>query len=161
MPRHRRPLAFPQCDDHDERLGCEPPCDEPEYLSRRPVQPLRVIDEADQWLGFGDLGEETEDRKPDQKAIGRRARQLSERRCKCVSLRTWQTLEMIEKWRAELVQPGERQFHLGLDAGRAHDPTSGRLPEDVVEQRGLADAGLASHDNGRASAAASVCQQPI
>jgi hypothetical protein len=57
---------------------------------------------------------------------------------------------MIEEGRAELVKPSERQFHLGLHAGRAHDTTSGRLPEDVVEQGRLSNTGLAPHHDGRA-----------
>jgi hypothetical protein len=130
-------------------------------LRRRSVEPLPVINQADQWLGFGNLREESEDSKPDQETIGRGPWPKSERRGERLALRTWQTLEMIEERRAELVEPGERQFHLGLHAGRAHDTTSGRLPEDVVEQGCLANTGVASHHHGRAGAAARVCQQAI
>jgi hypothetical protein len=68
---------------------------------------------------------------------------------------------MIEERRAELMEPGERQLHLGLHAGRAHNTTSGRLPEDVVEEGRLANTGFPSHNHGRAGAAAGVCQQPV
>jgi cytochrome P450 len=40
----------------------------------------------------------------------------------------------------QLVQPGERQFHLRLDAHRPHHPAVRRAPGEVVKQHGLASA---------------------
>ena len=57
-----------------------------------------------------------------------------------------QTVEEIEHRRAQLVQSGEGQLHLRLDAGGAHDPTARRARRHVVQQRGLADAGFAMDD---------------
>ena len=54
----------------------------------------------------------------------------------------------------QLHQPGEREAHLRLDAGDARQPAVGRPFRHVVEQRGLADAGLAAkHERGAAPGA--------
>ena len=146
--------------DHD-RLRRKPACDEAEDLGRCPVEPLPVIDQADQWLGFGNVGEEREDGKPDEEPIRDRAKPQSKRRGQCLALWTRQTFELIEERRAELVEPGEGQFHLRLHPGRAHDSTTCGVPKDVVEQGALADAGRASHRDGGARAGSCVCDQPI
>ena len=52
---------------------------------------------------------------------------------------------MIEKGSAELMQAGEGELHLSLDAGESDDPEVRRLIRDVLEQRGLADARLTVH----------------
>ena len=59
------------------------------------------------------------------------------------------------------MQPGERQLHLGLDAGDPRDAEAGRLPRAVVQERRLADARLPADDQDRALAAADVLQQPV
>ena len=53
-------------------------------------------------------------------------------------------LQAIHERRAELMQPGERELHLRLDARRPRDAAAGRAAHEVVEQRALADAGLAA-----------------
>ena len=52
------------------------------------------------------------------------------------------------------MQGGEGQLHLGLDPGRPQPMQVGGRLLGVLEQRGLADAGLAEHDEGAALAAA-------
>jgi hypothetical protein len=157
----RKASGFAQREDNHDGLRGEPASDEAEDLRRRPVEPLSIIDKADQWLGFGNLREEIEHSKPDKETIRRGPWPQSERRGERLALWIWQMFEVIEERRAELVEPSERQFHLGLHAGRAHDTTSGSLPEDVVEQGCFANTGVASHHHGRADAAARVCQQAI
>ena len=59
------------------------------------------------------------------------------------------------------MQAGERQLHLGLDARDLRDAKARRPRSGVAQQRGLADARLAAHDEHRALAAAHVLQQPV
>ena len=54
-------------------LGEEPARDETEDLRRRVVEPLRVVDDADERLLLGDLGEQRQRGEPHQEAVGRRA----------------------------------------------------------------------------------------
>ena len=53
---------------------------------------------------------------------------------------------------AELVQAGVGELHLGLDAGSAGDPAAGRAVEKEIEQRRLADPGLAAQHQDPATA---------
>ena len=59
------------------------------------------------------------------------------------------------------MQPGERELHLGLDAGRAHDPTPGGVREEMIEERRLADAGLTAKDERATRAGAGTGDQLI
>ena len=55
-------------DDRDP-LGEEAAGDEPEDLLRRLVEPVRVVDDADERLLLGDLGEERQRGEPDQEPV--------------------------------------------------------------------------------------------
>ena len=93
----------------------------------RPVEPLRVVDDADERLLLGRLGQQAEHRQPDEEAIRRRRRRSGRTPClQRVALRARQSLQPVEHRRAELMQAGEGELHLGLDAGRPGDPASRR-----------------------------------
>jgi hypothetical protein len=51
---------------------------------------------------------------------------------------------MIHERRAQLVQPGERELNLGLDARRPRDGARRGAAYQVLEERGLPDSGLAT-----------------
>ena len=119
---------------------------EGEDLHRRQVEPLLVVHHAQQWSIFGDVGQQAQHGQCDQEPVGWRARADAERRPQGIALRRGQTIEGLEHWRAQLVQRGEGQLHLRLDANGAHDPTVRRARRQVVQQRGLADAGFAVDD---------------
>ena len=90
------------------------------------VQPLRIVDDADERLVRGGGGQQAQNRETDQEAVGRRPRALSERRGQRLALRGRQLLETVQQRRAELVQAGEGEFHFGFDARRARDPKARR-----------------------------------
>src|SRR4029079_17339985 len=54
--------------------------------------------------------------------------------------------ERIQEGSQELVQSCVGELHLGLDTGQPHDMATGRVGCEVVEQRCLADPGLAAND---------------
>jgi hypothetical protein len=58
---------------HDEHnsLGQQPTRNEGDRLCRNAVEPLRVIDQADERSLLGAIGQQIQDREPNQKAIGR------------------------------------------------------------------------------------------
>jgi hypothetical protein len=62
----------------------------------------------------------------------------------------------VEHRSAQLMKSGERQLHLGLDTGRTGDDASVGVPGEVVEQRGLADPGLAADEQHLALSGAEV-----
>ncbi len=143
------------------RLGEQPAGDEAEHLRGGRVEPLRVVDDAQQRaLGSG-LGEEAQRRERDQEAVGRGAGRQPQGDAEGRLLRGRQGVEPAEQRRAQLMEAGERQLHLRLDAGHPRDAEARRLPGAVVQQRGLAHPGLAPHDQHRAAVIASVLEQPI
>ena len=59
------------------------------------------------------------------------------------------------------MQPGERKLHLRLDTHGARDAAVRRLLDQVLQQRGLAHARLAAHDQGPALTRANSVDQPV
>ena len=78
-----------------------------------------------------------------------------------VSLRAGQCLEPVEHRRAQLMQAGEGELHLGLDARDPGDAALRGLLGDVLQQRRLADPGLAAQDQHRALPRADALQQAV
>ena len=113
--------ARPRGAHERDPLGEEPAGDEAEDLRRGVVEPLRVVDDADERLLLGDLGEQRQRREPDQEAVGCRRRAQPEHRRERVALRAGQPLEVLQHRRAELVQPAVGELHLRLDADGARD----------------------------------------
>jgi hypothetical protein len=107
------------------------------------VEPLRVIDEADQRLLLGDLGEQRQRGQPYQEPVGRGAGAAAEHRRERVALRTGQPAEPVQHRRAQLVQAGISQLHLRLDADGPRDVPVGGPVGQVTKQRALARARLA------------------
>ena len=96
------------------RLGQQPPRDESEDLLRGDVEPLRVIDEAQQRPLRRDLGQQAERGQADQEAVGSRTRRQAQRHTQGRLLRLRKSAQPAEHRRAQLMQSRERQFHLGL-----------------------------------------------
>ena len=115
---------------HDRHaLSEEPAGDERQDLRRRLIEPLGVVDDADERLLLGDVGEQRQRREPDQEAVWRGALAQPEHRRQRAALGRRQPLEVIEHGRTELMQPAVGQLHLRLDthrSGEAHSRGRGR-----------------------------------
>ena len=110
------------------------------------VKPLRVVDEADQGLLVADHRHQAQHRQSDQESIRRWTGTQAERGAESVALRPGQVPEVIQRRRAELMQPGVGKFHLGFDSGRPEYPATCRTPRQVFQERGLSDASLTAQD---------------
>ena len=66
-------------EEQDDRLGGQSPSHEGQHLGGGTIEPLDVIDGADQRLRLRRLGEQTQDRQSDQEPIGLRAGAQAER----------------------------------------------------------------------------------
>ena len=128
-----------------DRISSQPPRREPQRLRRSVIEPLLVVDDADQRPLPGHLRQETQHGQTDQEPVRRRAGADAERGPQRIVLRPRQPVEVIEQRCAELVQPGEGQLHLRLHAHRAGHPTPLCPVDQVVQQHGLAHAGVAAH----------------
>ena len=65
MPR----VALARADEHADRIGLQAAGDEDERVGRRPVEPVRVVDDAQQRLLVGRRGEQAQDGHRHQEAV--------------------------------------------------------------------------------------------
>ena len=99
-----------------DRLGQQAPRDEGERLHRHLVEPLRVVDDAEQGLVVGGRGHQAQHRQPDQETVRRRPDAAAERDVQRLALWFRQLVEVIQQRRAQLLQSGEGELHVGLHA---------------------------------------------
>ena len=128
---------------HDrDPLGEQAPADEPEDLRGGLVEPLRIVDDADERLLLGDLGEQRQRGEPDQEPVGRRAGTAAEHGRERVTLGDGQPVEVIQHGSAELMEAAVGQLHLRLDADGSRDAPADDTVGQVAQQRALAHARL-------------------
>lgn len=68
---------------------------------------------------------------------------------------------MTQEGRAELVHARERELHLGLDSYGARDATARGLCHEVLDERGLADAGFAAEDEHATVTVPNIVEESI
>jgi hypothetical protein len=134
---------------------------EPKRTRRRPIEPLRVIDNTKERPLLGGLRQQAEDRQSDQERIGGRPGTASERDGKRLALRIREALGELQDRRAQLLQRRERELHLPLDPSGAGGPKLPPRLDRVLQQGGLADARLSVHHQDPAVPAAGGLQQPF
>ena len=146
-------------DGEDERdpLSEQAARHEPERLRGGLVDPLEVVHETQQRLRLGHLRQQRERCQADQEAVGSRAGGEAERDSQCLLLRLRKPAEPGSR-PAELMQPGERKFHLRLDPGDLDGSEPWSLVRGEPQQRRLAHPCLAADDEhaARPSRAAST-----
>ena len=125
------------------------------------VQPLGIVDHADERLFLSGLGEQAEYGQPDDEPVGGCLRAESERRLERITLWVGQSLPQIEHRRAQLMQAGVGELHLVLDASRLRHAAPGRTLHDVPQQCRLSDTWLAAHDQHFALTRPHALQQSI
>ena len=101
---------FPNSEHQSDRLGPQATGDEGQRLEGGVVEPLRVVGDADQRLRLGGVGQQRRERRARRGTDPGTPRPETERRPKCVALRSGEAVEMGEKRRAQLVQAGEREL---------------------------------------------------
>ena len=151
----------PGREHHADRLRGQATGNEPKDLRRGLIQPLRVVDQADQWVLLGHLGQQAEGGQPDQEPVRRRPGAEAERRLQRVALWSREPFQAIEHRRQQLVEPGVDQLHLRFDPGRMRYPAARRLLAQVVQQGRLAHARLAAYHEGVALASTYRVQEPV
>ena len=112
----------PGAQQQHDRLGVQPPGGEQQGVGAGPVQPLRVVDHAQQRLVGGELGQQRQDREPDQEAVGRPRLGQPESSAQRLRLHVGKRVDPVEGRAQQQVQPGEGQLGLLLDSGPADDP---------------------------------------
>src|SRR5262249_26523027 len=127
--------------DHDrKRLSSYPSRHQAQDLTRGAVQPLGVLDEAEERSLLCCHRQQTEYCKPDQEAIGGRPGGQAQRNFEGAFLRRRELIDLTGHGRAELVDPREGELHLRLDTCQFDHPKSGSLTRHVTQERCLSDA---------------------
>ena len=127
-----------------DRLRAQAAGNEGQRLRGSRVEPLGVVHDADERPLLRYICQQAQHRQADEEPIRRGAVAQAERNAKRIALRAGQAVQAVQERRAQLLQSGVRQFDLGLDAGRPGNAAPGRVPHQILQQRGLADPGLAA-----------------
>jgi hypothetical protein len=155
----RARLAGASAEDQGDRLGLEPAGDEGERVGGGLVQPMGVVDHAEQRLLLRGGGEQAEQCRGDQEAVVGGRRRLAQRAAQGGGLRLRDLIEVIEQRARQLVHRGERELELRLHPRGPDDSEVGRLVGGVRQQRRFADPRLATdHQHAAARLASSVEQ---
>jgi hypothetical protein len=91
------------------------------------------FDDAQKRLLLGNLGEQAEDRQPDQERIWSWPRTESECDGKRVALGLRQALRKVEEWSTQLLSCCERELHLSLDPHGPGGPKLGCSLDRILE----------------------------
>jgi hypothetical protein len=150
------------CREHEPYgVGQEPTRHEREGERRRTIQPLCVIEHAQQRTPLRHFGEEAQHGEADQKTIRRGSGAQAEDDPKGVALWDRETLEVIEHRRAQLVQARVGQLHFRFNAGRARDVQVRGGRDQILQQRSLPDPRLAPEYERTTLAPADVIDQAV
>jgi hypothetical protein len=115
--RERMEVVIVGGDQQHDPFGLEPSGSEGKRVGRRLVQPLRIVHQADQWPLLGHLREQAQRAHTNQEPVGAFGGGEPEGSLQGGRLGAWKPLDMAEHRPDELMQGGERQLRLGLDAG--------------------------------------------
>ena len=151
---------LPRAEQHHHRLRHQPSRHEGQHLRGGPVQPLRVVHDAQQRTLLGHLREQAQHRQAHEEPIRHGPVEQAERRRQCVALRCRKPVKAVEHRRAQLMQRGERQLALRLDPHRTEDPEIRRRRDRVLQQRRLADPRLTTQHQRAAAPCPDGLQQP-
>jgi hypothetical protein len=133
--------------------------DECERACRRPIEPLRVIDDTQQWSLLRSLRQQAKGRQSHQERVRSLSGAQPEGDAERIALGIGQRRRSVEHRRAQLLKRRERELHLPLDADGAQNPHLPCLLDCPIEQRGLPDARLSMHRHHPAVAIARGIQQ--
>jgi hypothetical protein len=124
---------------HADRIGLQATSHEHERQRGRLAPPTGIVDHAQQRALDRCLRQKPEHREPDDEPVRRDTGAHPEDGLQRAALRFWQALESTEQRRAQLMQAGIGKLHLGLHPHRPQDGHVRRHPDQVLEQRRLAD----------------------
>ena len=161
--RHPRHMArrVARREDQAHRFCLQAARREPQRLRGGVIEPLLVIDQADQRLLPGCLGQQAQHGQADQEPVRGGPGAEPERGLQRLTLRTRQPVQVSQQRLAQLLQPGKCQLHLGLDARGTDHPAARRVPRGVVQQRALAHPRLAGQHQRLALARPDRADQPV
>ena len=127
-------------DERSPRVRAEPAPHERQRHRRLVVEPLGVVDDDEDGLGAGGLGDEAQDREADEERVEGVVLRLAEYAVQCGSLRFGEPSTQSRIGSTSWCTAGVPEGHLRFDADDADDPEAGSAVDRVLDQRGLPDA---------------------
>ena len=137
------------------------PGDEEQRVGRRFVEPLRIVDEAQQRPALGGLGEDAQHGQRDQEGLGTRAELEPERAAQRAGPGCREPPRRGRARASAADAARRRAAGLGFGAVAGEDLHVGGAQAGLVEQGGLADAGRAAEQEDGALRAAGAAQQSV
>ena len=125
------------------------------------VQPLLVIHHADQRTFSRRLGQQAQYGQAHHEPVRDWAGAEAERGPQRLTLRHWEGLSMIQHRSTQLMQCRERQLHFRLHARCPRYQAPRGPPGQVVQQNGLAHAGLTAHHQCPALTGPHASNEPV
>ena len=153
--------GFPHREDDRDRVAVQAARHEREGVGGLAVQAMRVVDQAQQGLAGGLLGQQPHRGQADQETVRCPALLHAEGQPQRVALGRGQGVHAGRAGPEELVQGREAELHLGLDRVHPDDLHARGRGLGVVQQDGLADTGLASDDERAAVPVAGAGQDLV
>lgn len=151
-------IRFPHSEEQPDAIGQKSARDEREEVVRLIVEPLGVIDDAENGSDLGRLREQRERREADEERIGRGARYQSESHAQRTVLRSRKTVQSRQERQEQLMRGGEAEMALRLNRHNSDDLHVTRLLYRIVQQRRLSDPGLPPQHLRAAPTAADAVQ---
>jgi len=134
-------------EEHENALGIQSACGETEHLGRRVVEHVGVVDDAHHGSLRRSVRQKHQDREADDEPVRGLTAGTPERRFQRLPLRLGQLFDAIQQRHEQLMQSGELQLELRLDAADAQELRARRAARGIVEQACLADPGRAAEDD--------------
>lgn len=154
-------IRLPHREHERHVLREQPPGHETQDLARGAVKPVGVIDEAEDGLLLGDLGEQGQGPERHQETVRRIPGHEAQRDAQCALLGLRKAAELPKHRCAELMESRKRQLHLGFHSSDLGDSKTGALLGDRSQERRLSNPRFAADDEHRAPAAARVLHQSL
>jgi hypothetical protein len=124
---------FSSSEQHDNALGLESARHESERIRGGLIEPVRIIDQAQDVLLDGNLTQEAEHRDCHNELVlhlPRRDRQCAPKRRR---LHVWDQVDVVEDGPKKSVQRCKGQLHLRFHPDSLKDPQIGGAPKRVAE----------------------------
>jgi hypothetical protein len=156
-----RPPGLAHREQHRHGVGVQSPGGEQQRLRGGLIQPLDVIDQAQQGPLRSQLGQQREGGRADQEPVVHRGLGQPERGQQRRRLWSGQRVDTIDERVQQQVQAAEGQLGLGLDPHPADNPhVLGDRP-GVIKQDGLPDSRLTRDDQRATPPGSGVRKQPV
>ena len=155
------PVAVSRREQNCHPVGTESPCGEDERPRRGHIEPLRVVDEAENRPSLGRRREQRQHARRGEEAIRSAGRREAEGGRQRGPLGAGKAREQIDDRAHEAVQPRVVEVGFSFDAGdRQHEHLASAIGR-VPHQRGLAHPGLGADHQRPALAERGTVEEPV